>query len=112
MVWWLAPRVDSVMTVSRFAAKELRLQFGLTRDDVVIGREGWEHVHASPPVDAAAVLRRHGLSSGRYLLAVGSPKASKNFGLIPRALDLLGGASKLPVAVAGAVDSRVYRADA
>jgi len=94
--------------VSRFAADELRLRFGLTRGDVLIGREGWEHVSASPPIDDAAVLRRHGLTSGHYLLAVGSAQVNKNFSLIPRALHLLGGARALPVAVAGAFDARVF----
>jgi glycosyltransferase involved in cell wall biosynthesis len=112
MVSALAPRVDRVMTVSRFAASELRLRFHLSRDDVLVGREGWEHVRDAPSVDDSAVLHRHGLVSGQYLLAVGSPKATKNFGLIPRALRLLAGAQVPPVAVAGACDARVYASGA
>jgi glycosyltransferase involved in cell wall biosynthesis len=54
-------------------------------------------------------LQRYGLSAGAYLLAVSSPKANKNFGLIPRALRLLDAQRTMPVAVAGSLDSRVYR---
>jgi glycosyltransferase involved in cell wall biosynthesis len=109
MVSMLAPRVDTVMTVSRFSANELRLHFHLTRDDWVVGREGWEHVGARPPLDDAAVLRRHGLVSGGYLLAVGGLKAHKNLDLVARALRLLDAGHTLPVAVAGGFDSRVYQ---
>jgi len=109
MVSMLAPRVDTVMTVSRFSANELRLHYHLTRDDWVVGREGWEHAAATPSLDEAAVLRRHGLVSGGYLLAVGSLKAHKNLGLIARALRQLDARQTLPVAVAGSFDSRVYQ---
>jgi len=103
----LAPRVDTLMTVSRFSADELRRHHGLTRD-IVVGHEGWEHVAAAAPADEHALLQRLGLRSGAYLLAVGSNKASKNFGLIGRALALLGDSQRLPVVVAGACDPRLY----
>jgi glycosyltransferase involved in cell wall biosynthesis len=105
----LAPRVNTVMTVSRFSADELRIHFGLARNDVIVGHSGWEHVVDALPADENEVLRRHGLVHGEYLLAVGSLKANKNFGLIPRALQLLGGAQRWPVAVAGSLDARVYQ---
>jgi glycosyltransferase involved in cell wall biosynthesis len=105
----LAPRVNTVMTVSRFSADELRIHFGLTRSDVIVGHSGWEHVVDALPPDEDDVLRRHGLVRGEYLLAVGSLKANKNFGLIPRALRLLGTAQRWPVAVAGSLQSRVYQ---
>jgi glycosyltransferase involved in cell wall biosynthesis len=109
LVRTLAARAHSVMTVSHFSAQELRRHFGLQRNDIVIAREGWEHVSAASTIDEAAVLRRYGLVSGAYLLAVGSLKSNKNFGVIPRALHLLGGSLKLPVAVAGGRDVRVYQ---
>lgn len=105
----LAPRVETLMTVSRFSADELRSHFRLARNDMVVGREGWEHAVESPRADEAAVLRRHGLSSAGFLLTVGSAKVNKNFGLIVRALRLLGDDQRLPVVVAGATDSRLYR---
>jgi glycosyltransferase involved in cell wall biosynthesis len=109
LVHTLAPRVHSVMTVSHFSAHELRRHYGLQRDDIVVGRNGWEHVRAAPEIDEAEVLRRHGLASGGYLLAVGSLKSNKNFDVIARALHLLGDAVRLPLAVAGGRDARIYQ---
>jgi glycosyltransferase involved in cell wall biosynthesis len=109
LVRTLAARAHSAMTVSHFSAQELRRHFGLKRNDIVIAREGWEHVRAAAAIDEAAVLRRYGLVSGGYLFAVGSLKSNKNFGVIPRALRLLGGSLKLPLAVAGGRDARVYQ---
>jgi glycosyltransferase involved in cell wall biosynthesis len=109
LVGSLAPRVHSLMTVSHFSAQELKQHFDLGRNDIVIGRSGWEHVLVAPEVDEGEVLRRHGLVSGDYLLAVSSLKWNKNFGIIPRALSLLGGRQRLPVAVAGGSDARVYQ---
>jgi len=111
MVSMLAERVQTLMTVSHFSADELR-RHGLRRDDVVVGREGWEHVAGTPPPDEAALLRQHGLTPGAYLLAVGSAKASKNFGLIPQALRLLGEAARWPVVVAGACDTAIFQRSA
>ena len=88
---------DGVALLGAGTEAALRLQ----RNDIVVGRSGWEHVRVAPEVDEAEVLRRHGLVSGGYLLAVGSLKWNKNFGIIPRALNLLGGQQRLPVAVAG-----------
>jgi glycosyltransferase involved in cell wall biosynthesis len=105
----LGPRVDTVVTMSHFSAGELRTHFGLTRDDVLVGRSGWEHVRDAPAVEDAAVLRRHGLHSGGYLLAVGSLKANKNFAVVPRALQKLGPGLRLPLAVVGARDASVYQ---
>jgi len=109
LVGTLAPRVHSLMTVSHFSAQELKRHIGLSRNDIVVGREGWEHVRVAPEVDEASVLRRHGLTSGTYLLTVSSLKWNKNFGIIPRALNLLGSQQRLPVAVVGGHDARVYQ---
>ena len=108
----LAPRADTLMTVSHFSAQELKKHYALARNDIVVGRLGWEHVGATQArCGDAEVLRRHGLASGAYLFAVGSPKPSKNFGLMPRALALLGSDLSMPLAVAGARDARIYRRD-
>ncbi len=105
----LAPRVHTLMTVSQFSAHELKQRFHLRRDDIVVGHAGWEHARAASGIDEAAVLRRHGLTAGGYLLAVSSPQQSKNFDLIARALALLGSEPMLPVAVAGVADARIYQ---
>lgn len=112
---WLAPRVDTLMTVSHFSARELRRHYRLQRDDIVVGVSGWEHLlrdEDDATVTAATdaeVLRRHGLQPGGYLLAVGSLKANKNFGLLPRALALLEGQPVPPLVVVGAADAALYR---
>lgn len=111
---WLAPRVDTLMTVSNFSARELRRHYHLSRDDLVVGALGWEHlVRDEDPATRGAldaeVLQRHGLQPGGYLLTVGSPKANKNFALLARALPLLEGQAVPPLVVVGAADGALYR---
>jgi glycosyltransferase involved in cell wall biosynthesis len=100
----LQRRVTGLMTVSSFSARELAARYGITRR-IVVGREGWSHALARG--DAAAVLERHGLESGKYLLLVGSLKPNKNLDVVARALAL----APVPwtVAVAGAADARIFR---
>jgi glycosyltransferase involved in cell wall biosynthesis len=105
MVAWLGRTAESVMTVSEFSRDELRARFGLSRDDIVVGREGGEHaVHA---VDDAAVLRKHGLKSGAFIFGVGSVKPNKNYALVGRAMRLLPD-FPWPVAIAGAKDIGIF----
>jgi glycosyltransferase involved in cell wall biosynthesis len=108
MVAWLKDRVHTVMTVSAFSRDELAQRMGVR--DALVGTEGWEHVCAADDAAAArAVLHKHGLTSGGYVLAAGSVKPNKNFEVIDRALQRLGGRLKLPVAIAGARDRSVFR---
>ena len=100
----LQRRVTSVMTVSSFSAQELAERYGITRR-IVVGREGWSHALAQG--DATAVLARHGLESGKYLLLVGSLKPNKNLDVVARALALA--PTSWTVAVAGAADARIFR---
>lgn len=103
----LRGRVDSVMTVSEFSRTEIARHFGIHRR-VAVGREGWEHALARS--DDQAVLAHHGLEAGNYLLLVGSLKANKNVGIVPKALAQLP-AYPFRVAVAGATDRRVFDYD-
>jgi glycosyltransferase involved in cell wall biosynthesis len=100
----LHERVAALMTVSAFSARELRARYGVTRR-MVVGREGWSHALAAG--DTAAVVAKHGLEPGKYLLLVGSLKPNKNLGVVARAL------ARAPVpwtvAVAGAADARIFR---
>lgn len=104
----LGRTAQDVMTVSEFSRDELRHWFHLGRNDILVGREGGEH--AVLATDDDAVLKRHGLQPGRYVLSVGSVKPNKNFGLIGRAMQRLGD-YPLMVAVAGARDIGIFRDD-
>lgn len=106
LVRWLAHRVARIMTVSEFSRAELTRHLGLAPDRLAVGREGGEHARAEG--NTVARVRRLGLMPGRYLLAVGSRKASKNLALLGRALELLPDLS-LPVAVAGASDMGIFK---
>ena len=97
-----------VMTVSAFSRDELARWFGLSRQDILVGREGGEH--AVLAADDAAVLQRHGLQAGRYILGVGSVKPNKNYGLLGRAMRLLPD-YPLPVAIVGARDIGIFNDD-
>jgi glycosyltransferase involved in cell wall biosynthesis len=100
----LRSRVAAIMTVSSFSARELRTHYSIDRK-MVVGREGWSHALARG--DAGAILGKHGLTPGDYLLTVGSLKPNKNLEVVARALAL----TPVPwtVAVAGAADSRIFR---
>lgn len=104
----LSRRAEHLMTVSQFSQGDIAHHFGIDRP-MTVGREGWEH--ALSRGDDAATLVKYGLCRGQYILAVGSTKPNKNFGLLARALQLLP-EFPLTVAIAGARDARVFRADA
>ncbi len=106
MVAVLGRSAHSVMTVSEFSRDELGRWFGLRRGDIVVGREGGEH--AALPGDDAAVLRKHGLEAGQFVLGVGSVKPNKNYALLGRAMRLLPD-YPWPVAIAGAKDIGIFR---
>lgn len=100
----LANRVAAVMTVSEFSAAELRRHYRI-RNRIVVGREGWSHALAQG--DEGAVLQRHGLTSGQYILLVGSIKPNKNLELVGKAL-AAGSATSWTLAVVGARDARIF----
>lgn len=101
----LRHRTAAMMTVSNFSRREISHHFGINRH-IVVGREGWEHAKASG--DDQATLVKYGLTSGEYVLAVGSMKPNKNFRLLGQALQRLG-SYRWPIAIAGARDTRVFR---
>lgn len=105
----LGRRAEVVMTVSEFSRDEIAKHYGVRRP-MVVGREGWEHARAEPHADsdAQAMLARHGLTSGGYLLAVGSVKPNKNFRAIEQALARV---PELPwkVAIAGPTNVGIFR---
>lgn len=101
----LRHRAAVMMTVSNFSRSEIARYFDIDRP-IVVGREGWEHATARG--DDRATLAKYGLTSGSYVLAVGSMKPNKNFRLLGEALRRLG-TYRWPIAIAGARDTRVFR---
>lgn len=101
----LAKRSPRVMTVSEFSRGELARYLGLDAARVRVSGEGWQHVKRleSDP----SILARHGLTPGRYVLAVSSLTPQKNFQLLADALPLLRD-SGFQVAVAGRLEARVF----
>lgn len=93
------------MTVSEFSKEEIATRYGVPKELILVGREGWEHSVALS--DTSGVLERYGLQAGRYLLSVGSIKPNKNTGLLAEALRLLP-EFPLTVAVAGMGDARIF----
>ncbi len=106
LVGVLGRSAHTVMTVSEFSRDELQRCFGLRRNDILVGREGGEH--AALASDDAAVLRRHGLVAGGFILGVGSVKPNKNYALLGRAMRLLPN-YPWPVAIAGAKDIGIFQ---
>jgi len=106
LVGVLGRTVADLMTVSDFSRRELAEHFGLKRQDILVGHEGGEHAVAA--ADDAAVLARHGLASGGFILGVGSVKPNKNFALLGQAMQYLPD-YPLPVAVAGARDIGIFQ---
>ena len=101
----LVRRSPLTLTVSRFSQRELTRHFGADATRVRVSGEGFEHV-LRVPADPS-VREAHGLRPGHYVLAVGSMTPHKNFAVVARAAARLVG-TPLDVAVAGAVDARVF----
>lgn len=104
----LRHRAQLMMTVSDFSRSEVARHFDIRRP-ILVGREGWEHAVARG--DDRATLDKYGLVPGGYVLAVGSMKPNKNFGLLGQALQKMG-RYRWPIAVAGARDTRVFQSAA
>jgi glycosyltransferase involved in cell wall biosynthesis len=101
----LVARVPLILTVSDFSRSEIVRYWHCDSAKIRVMLEGWQHLRRVP-VDEG-VLARHGLRSGRYVLAVSSPTPNKNFKLIARALEHLAG-KDFDVAIAGSLDAKVF----
>lgn len=105
MMHTLLRRAETVATVSRFSADELRRHFGVPARRIEVIPEGGEHILQAPP--DRTVLERLSLDGQRFVLAVGSQSRNKNFAAVLQAMDLLDDPSVLLVAVGGG-DTRIY----
>jgi glycosyltransferase involved in cell wall biosynthesis len=105
MMGTLLRRADTVVTVSRFSADELRRHFGVPTRAIEVLPEGGEHILREPA--DGSVLERLALDGRRFVLAVGSQSRNKNFAAVLAAMEQLEDPDVLLVAVGGG-DARIY----
>ncbi len=103
----LVRRTELVMTVSDFSRSEIVRHFGGQNERLRVSGEGWQHVGRFG--SDVSILERNALRSRGYVLAVSSITPHKNFKLIAQAVAKLGVAD-FDIAVAGAVDARIFGA--
>ncbi len=101
----LARRIAHTMTVSEFSRAELHAAIGLSPTSCTVSGEGHEHA-LRVPADGA-ILQRHALEPGRYVLAVSSIAPHKNFGLLVDALRFLGEVD-FQIVIAGSANARIF----
>jgi glycosyltransferase involved in cell wall biosynthesis len=98
-------RAGIVATVSKFSANELMRHIGGRAAGIELICGAGDHILRAP--SDARVLDRLGLAGQRYVLAVGSRTANKNFAGVARAVTLLSGLG-CKVVAAGGSNSRVF----
>jgi glycosyltransferase involved in cell wall biosynthesis len=95
-----------LVTVSEFSRQRIALRLRIDPARIGVMPEGGEHI-LREPADPGA-LARGGLVTGRYALVVGTKAAHKNLDGLRNATSMLG-ARGMKLAVAGAVDTSVFR---
>jgi len=98
-------RAPYTLAVSAFTGAETVRWFSGNPDRIGVTTEGWQHLSRYEP--DLGILREHGLTPGRYVLAVSSPTPNKNFGLVTQAAESLSDLD-LTIAIAGAADGKVF----
>jgi glycosyltransferase involved in cell wall biosynthesis len=93
-----------VVTVSKFARTRISECLGVDPEAIPIIYEGGDHILRGPA--EMDILRRHGLSPGRFILMVGARAAHKNIDAISGLMPLLEERG-IVVAIAGAMDPSV-----
>jgi glycosyltransferase involved in cell wall biosynthesis len=96
-----------IVTVSSFSRGRLAARLGLDPARIAVMPEGAEHILREPA--DSSVLSRNGLTTARYVLAVGTGAAHKNLAALGAASSMLT-ARGLVLAVAGRADPAVFRA--
>ncbi len=100
----LARRVSRVATVSHAAAVALAPRLGIGVDRIAVVPNGAGHMVSTVPDTGA--LRRFGLSSGEYMLAVGNQSPNKNLARLVAAhaqVTTRAGGGVPPLVIAGGV---------
>jgi glycosyltransferase involved in cell wall biosynthesis len=95
-----------LLTVSEFSRGRIARHLRLDPSRIGVVHEGGEHILREPA--DAAVLARHGLVPGRFVLVVGTRAAHKGLDALREAAGLLA-ARGLTLAAAGAADPAVFR---
>ncbi|MEM9222864.1 MAG: glycosyltransferase family 1 protein [Pseudomonadota bacterium] len=98
-----------IVTVSRFSQHRLAERLRVPAETITVVREGADHILRVPP--EPQVLARNDLEPGRFAFAVGSRAAHKNLGALRSAAEQLS-KRKMKLAIAGALDTNVFRSGA
>ena len=73
---WIASRARRILTVSEFSRGSLVAHGVGTRDKIDVVHNGTDHLLNTPP--DPHILARHGLTSGKFVMCLGSTKGYKN----------------------------------
>jgi glycosyltransferase involved in cell wall biosynthesis len=103
----IARRARRILTVSEFSRQSLAAHGVGTLGKIDVVHNGTDHILQTPP--DAAVLSRHGLEAGSYVMVLGSAKGYKNIRAVFDAMrEPLPGGQRL--VVAGGPGAAAYRA--
>jgi glycosyltransferase involved in cell wall biosynthesis len=94
-----------VVTVSETSRNELARYFGMPSDSIRVVPEGADHMQRVEP--ESAVLSRHALVKGGFVLAVGNLAAHKNLKGLRSAARLLA-QRNVPLVITGALNAAVF----
>jgi glycosyltransferase involved in cell wall biosynthesis len=112
--WAVANPKLRLITVSHFSSSELGKWLKVSPERVTVIPLG--HEHALRPTADASILDRLGLTTGKYLLCVGSSNPNKNFPSLLRAYAELRARMHHdtcpPLVVVGRFDTRIFDAEA
>lgn len=104
----LGHRAEIVVTVSDFSRRQLEDYGVVPPGKAHVIQNGADHVDRISP--DPGILKRHGLRSGRYFLALGSLAPHKNLGmLVAAARARTDGAHRLPLVIAGGGNPSVFQ---
>ncbi len=103
---WLARRGARIATVSAFSRARLARHLGLDQHAIAVLPNGADHL--GTVVADPAVLVRHALQPGGYLLAVGSANPTKNLAALVRAFARLDAGPALRLVIVGGSRPQVF----
>lgn len=105
LLWCIGKMARRVITVSNFSKAELVKHFRIDGNRIEVIYHGKEHL--SSIEGDAAVLGRHGIAHGRFVLAVSSLSRNKNFRSLVKAFEMLGDTG-FDIVIAGGVNPKVF----